>query len=94
MEFHGFEIIHLNGLDSRLEVMKVDQRNDEAFSKVIEYVKNGWPSYLFSTDIDATILQLTSYFDYQQRDLDARNSTGYSTCLENAGATGFYTEVI
>ena len=50
MEFHGFEIIHLNGLDSRLEVMKVDQRNDEAFSKVIEYVKNGWPSYLFSTD--------------------------------------------
>lgn len=54
IEFHGSEVIHLNGLDSRLEAMKLDQRNDEALSKVIEYVKNGWPSYLSSTD---TLLQ-------------------------------------
>jgi len=41
IEFHGFEVLRLNGLGSHLEALTVNQRNDERLNKVIEYVKNG-----------------------------------------------------
>lgn len=44
------EAVWLNGLDRRLEEMKVAQQGDEILQKVIEFVRLGWPSYLSSVD--------------------------------------------
>ena len=58
IEHYVSEVVHINGLDSRLEQIKVEQNNDEVLQKVIEFVRNGWPTYISSID---TLLK--PYFD-------------------------------
>lgn len=58
IENYSNEVVHFNGLDKRLELMREGQYNDEVLTKVISYVKDGWPIYLSAVDT-----MLRPYFD-------------------------------
>ena len=51
VEFYVNETVTLNGLDSRLETLRLEQSNDEILVKVQQYTQNGWPTYLSSVDV-------------------------------------------
>lgn len=50
VEHHVGETVQLNASDTRLEILRTDQKNDETLSKVRHHVEHGWPHYLSSTD--------------------------------------------
>ena len=58
IEFYIDNVVHLNGTDTRLEQFQTEQKQDAVLSKVMEYVEQGWPTYLSSVD---TLIQ--PYFE-------------------------------
>ena len=50
IESYVDEIVQPQGTDSRLQLLRKDQQSDDILTKVINFVTEGWPSYLSSED--------------------------------------------
>ncbi|KAF6034356.1 hypothetical protein EB796_007337 [Bugula neritina] len=62
VELFAVSALHNTATSPRLKELKVQQENDEVISRVLQYVRSGWPTYLLSHKI-----LLRPYFECRSR---------------------------